>query len=134
MSRRTLSMTRLMLSGALLLAVSGWRPAWAAERQSTGQQTVAAIPLDDAVMSGGLVRQAHVETLRPAPLPNPDVRDPGPSNETLAAQNDPSLAPDVFNPKSHFAGDGYEPGSSIENEHNHRHSTGGGMSLSIPMQ
>jgi hypothetical protein len=133
MSRRTRRVTRLLLGAVLLLPSSAWQSAQA-EAQPTGQQTTAAIPLDGAVMGGGLVMQAHAETLRPAPLPNPDVSAPGPSNDALASQADPSLSPDLFNPQSHFAGDGYAPGSSIETDHIHRHSTGGGMSLSIPMQ
>jgi hypothetical protein len=105
------------------------------DQQNPDPKTIPAIPLDQAVMGGGLVVvQAHAETLRPAPLPDPDIGPPGPSSETLAAQSSPSVAPDFFNPNAHAIGDGYAPGSAIETDHNKRHSTGGGMSLSIPMQ
>ena len=77
---------------------------------------------------------AHAEVLRPAPLPDQDISAPGPSEDALAAQADPSVEPGIFNPKTHFAGDGYAPGSSIDADQNHRHSTGGGMNLSIPME
>ncbi len=80
-----------------------------------------------------VVVQATAETMRPAPLPNPDVEEPGPNQEALAAQSDASLAPGVFNMKSHFAGDGYAPGSNLETDQNHRHTVGGGMNLSVPM-
>lgn len=128
--------TRLLLVPAVLLPLSAHaspQPA-APDTQSPNGQTIAAIPLDEAVMGGGLVMQAHAETLRPAPLPNPDVDAPGPSNEALASQASPSVMPDFFNPTAHAVGDGYAPGSAIETDHNNRHSTGGGMSLSIPMQ
>lgn len=126
----------MLVSAMLLLPLS----AQASSTPSSGQQnpdpkTVSAIPLDEAVMGGGLVvMQAHAETLRPAPLPDPDVGPPGPSSEALASQASPSVAPDFFNPNAHAVGDGYAPGSAIETDHNNRHSTGGGMSLSIPMQ
>ncbi len=126
------------LSGALLAGIALIAaPAQAAsltELQPMAQNTVDAIPSDRASGVAGLVLQAHAQTLRPAPLPDPDVSAPGMSGEALAAQGDASLAPGVFNPQSHFAGDGYAAGSSIETDHAHRHSTGGGMSLSIPMQ
>ncbi len=130
---RSIRFCGLMLTAAVLAA----GPAHASslsELRPMAQNTIAAIPLDGAVGSGGLVMQAHVETLRPAPLPDPDVSAPGMSGAASTAQGDASLAPGVFNPQSHFAGDGYAPGSSIETDHAHRHSTGGGMSLSIPMQ
>ena len=122
----------LLLTGAVPAA----GPAHAAsliELQPMAQNTIAAVP-SDAATGGGLVMQAHVQTLRPAPLPDPDVSAPGMSGDALAAQSDASLAPGVFNSQSHFAGDGYAAGSSIETDHAHRHTTGGGMSLSIPMQ
>ena len=96
-------------------------------------QTIAAVPLDGASAGGALVMQAHAQALLPAPLPDRDLSAPGPSQDSLAGQADPSLTPGFFNPSAHFAGDGYASGSSIENDHNHRHSTGGLMSLSIPM-
>ena len=102
-------------------------------------ETVAAIPLDAAASGLAQVMQAHAQVLReaplrPAPLPDPDVSAPGPGSDALAAEEDASLEPGVFNPHGHFAGDGYEPGSSIEADKNHRHSTGGGVNLSIPME
>ncbi len=123
----------LMLTGALPAAGRAHASSLA-ELQPMVQNTIAAIPLDGAAAAGGLVMQAHVETLRPAPLPDPDVSAPGLSGGSLAAQGDASVSPGVFNSQSHFAGDGYAPGSSMETDHAHRHSTGGGMSLSIPMQ
>ena len=106
----------------------------APEAPSSNPATIAAIPLDEAVTRGGLVMRAHAETLRPAPLPDPDVRAPGPGDEALASQADPRFAPDFFNPNAHVVGDGYAAGSAIETDHNNRHSAGGGMSLSIPMR
>nr|WP_321983737.1 hypothetical protein [uncultured Lichenicoccus sp.] len=102
--------------------------------QDPAPRTIDAIPLDNMALSTGLVVQAHAEVLRPAPLPDPDVSAPGPSSEALEAQANPSVAPDLFNPQAHVAGDGYAAGSSIDADHNNRHSTGGGMSLSIPVQ
>ena len=132
---------RLRLGGACVLMLAGALPATGrahaaslSELRPMAQNTIAAIPLEASLGSGGLVMQAHVETLRPAPLPDPDVSAPGVSGDALSAPGDASVAPGVFNPQSHFAGDGYASGSSIENDHAHRHSTGGGMSLSIPMQ
>ena len=135
MSRR-IRLARLcaLMLAAAMLAIGHARASSPIELQPMAQNTITAIPLDAAVGGGGLVLQAHVETLRPAPLPDPDVSAPGMSGGALEAQGDASLAPGVFNAQSHFAGDGYAPGSSIETEHAHRHSTGGGMSLSIPMQ
>ena len=135
MSRRTRlgRLCGLMLTGAVLAAGHAHASS-PIELQPMAQNTIAAIPLDAAAGSDALVLQAHAVTLRPAPLPDPDVSAPGMSGGALEAQGDASLAPGVFNPQSHFAGDGYAPGSSIETDHAHRHSTGGGMSLSIPMQ
>ena len=138
MNRRHLGhWTRLLLVPAVLLPLSAHASSQSISPDTQGSNagTIAAIPLDEAVMNGGgFVMQAHAETLRPAPLPNPDVDAPGPSNETLASQASPSVAPDFFNPTAHAIGDGYAPGSAIETDHNNRHSTGGGMSLSIPMR
>ena len=121
----------LMIAGSMLVPLAA-RASSPPDPQSAGR-TVAAIPLDEAVTNGGLVMQAHAETLRPAPLPNRDFSLPTLSRDAIAAQTDPSLVPGFINPNSHFAGDGYAAGSSIEGDHNHRHSTGGLMSLSIPM-
>lgn len=74
------------------------------------------------------------ETLRPAPLPDRDLDAPEASADTASARSDPTLTPGFISPSAHFAGDGYASGSSIEGDHSHRHSTGGLMSLSIPMQ
>ncbi len=121
----------LLLAAACLLPVGA---AQAADSQEPAPRTVNAIPLDNMAFSTGLVMQAHAEVLRPAPLPDPDVSAPGPSQEALEAQAAPSVAPDLFNPQAHVAGDGYASGSSLDADHNNRHSTGGGMSLSIPVQ
>jgi hypothetical protein len=122
--------TGLMAAVAILTPSCAWASP-SSDRKPAGG-TIAAIPLDAAVSSGGLyMMQAHAEMLRPAPLPDRDVSAPG--RDAVAAQADSSLAPGFFNPQSHFQGDGFAPGSSIEGDHNHRHSTGGGMNLSIPM-
>jgi len=124
-------LARLLFLMAAMLPFS----ARAASQTGSSSDTPAraAIPLDEAVMGGGLVMQAHAQVLRPAPLPDLDITAPGPSGDALAAQNDPRIGPDFFNSHARFAGDGYAAGSSIENDHNNRHSPAGGMSLSIPM-
>lgn len=124
------SLASLVIAGAMLPLPA--RASSPSSPQSTGQ-TVAAIPLDEAVSNGGLVMQAHAQALRPAPLPDRDFSVPGLNQDAPAAQTDPTLMPGFINSNSHFSGDGYAPGSSIEGDHNHRHSTGGLMSLSIPM-
>ncbi|MBE7212215.1 MAG: hypothetical protein INR65_14430 [Gluconacetobacter diazotrophicus] len=83
---------------------------------------------------GARVVQAHAETLRPAPLPDPDVDAPGPDAAQIASQGEASLHPSFYSNSHHFAGDGFSPGSTLENEQNNRRKPGGGMSLSIPMQ
>ncbi len=120
-----------LAAGAALIAAL--LPLTARADPAPSPATAIAIPIDDLSIGRPVVMQAHAETLRPAPLPDPDVSAPGPSSEALAAQADPSLQPGIFNPQAHFAGDGYAPGSSVETDHDHRHSTGGGMNLSIPM-
>ena len=77
--------------------------------------------------------QAGPETMRPAPLPDPDVQDPAARQDARSAQGDASLTPGIFNMRSHFAGDGYAPGSSLETDQNHRQTVGGGMNLQVPM-
>ena len=136
---------------ALLVAIIALASAAPGSTEAaTPQRTITAIPLDSAAIGFGAVMQARAQTLRPAPpagpggrappappaarAPDQDVSAPGPSSDELAAEADPSVTPDLFNPKAHFAGDGYAAGSSIEGDQNHRHSTGGGMSLSIPME
>ena len=138
MSRRSARFAPGLLA-ALLAAAAPAAVRAAGVEQAEPPQTIAAIPLDAAATGFGLVMPAHAEVLRetplrPAPLPDPDVSPPGPSSAALSAQADPSLEPGIFNPRAHFAGDGYSAGSSIESDQNHRHSTGGGMNLSIPMQ
>ncbi len=121
----------LMVAGAILPVSALASPL---SDPGFGVRTVPAIPLDAAVMNGGLVvMRAHAETLSPAPLPDRDRNAPEASADTLSAQSDPTLTPGFISPSARFAGDGYASGSSMENDHSHRHSTGGLMSLSIPM-
>ncbi|WP_428376262.1 hypothetical protein [Lichenicoccus sp.] len=131
LERHPVRLAGMLLAAACLLPIAAVR---AAEGQEPAPRTVSAIPLDNVALSNGLVVQAHAEVLRPAPLPDLDVSAPGPSSDALEAQASPSVAPDLFNPQAHVAGDGYASGSSIDADHNNRHSTGGGMSLSIPVQ
>lgn len=81
----------------------------------------------------GLVRQAHAQTLAPAPLPNQDFDAPGLDAGTLAAQGQTTVNPSFYSGAKPFAGDGYSPGSTLDDRQN-SHRAGGGMSLSIPMQ
>jgi len=81
----------------------------------------------------GLVRQANARTLRPAPLPNEDYDAPGLDAQALAAQGQTSVNPSFYGGPKHFAGDGYSPGSTLDDRKN-GHRAGGGMSLSIPVQ
>ena len=83
--------------------------------------------------TGALVIQAHAQTLRPAPLPNEDFDEPGLSPQALAAQDQASVGPSFYGAAKPFSGDGYAPGSTIDDRTSHRHN-GGGMSLSIPVQ
>lgn len=101
---------------------------------TTALATVAAVPSDRLAAPVAVVVKAHAETLRPAPLPNPDVDAPGPDAQQLAAEDQASLHPSFYANTKHFAGDGYAPGSTLENDQNNRRKPGGGMSLSIPMQ
>ena len=131
MMHATRAIPVLLLAAAWLMPAGAAR---AADSQEPAAHTISAIPLDNVALPTALVVQAHATVLRPAPLPDRDVSAPGPSSETLEAQASPSVAPDLFNPRAHIAGDGYAPGSSLDSDHNNRHSTGGGMSLSIPVQ
>ncbi len=81
-----------------------------------------------------LVKQAHAEVLRPAPLPDQDLDAPGPGPDALAAQQQASLQPSFYAPAKHFSGDGFSAGSTLDGDHVNRAKPGGGMSLSIPMQ
>lgn len=83
--------------------------------------------------TNGLVRQVHAQALKPAPLPNQDFDAPGPDAQTLAAQGQTSVSPSFYGGSKHFAGDGYAPGSTLDDRQN-GHRAGGGMSLSIPVQ
>lgn len=128
---------RVALALALLAACLAPRAAIAERPDLTAARRP--MPLARSIGFDGAVLRDEVtatpvphSALRPAPLPDRDLADP--SGATLAAAGDASLTPGLFNPQSHFAGDGYAAGSSIDTDHNHRHSTGGGMNLSIPVQ
>ena len=84
---------------------------------------------------GGLtiVTSAPADSMRPAPVPNPDIDAPQARADRLAAESSPSVEPTLFNTRAHFVGDGYEPGSSLENARNNRETPAGGMNVLIPM-
>ena len=95
--------------------------------------TMPAIPTGFA-SAETLVKQAHAQVLRPAPLPDQDLDAPGPGPDALAAQQQASLQPSFYSPARHFSGDGFSDGSTLDGDHASRAKPGGGMSLSIPMQ
>ena len=97
-----------------------------------GIRTMPAIPTGVA-SADVLVKQAHAEVLRPAPLPDQDLDAPGPGPDALAAQQQASLQPSFYSPTRHFSGDGFSTGSTLDGDHADRAKPGGGMSLSIPM-
>ena len=99
----------------------------------SGIRTMPAIPTGFAT-ADVLVKQAHAEVLRPAPLPDQDLDAPGPGPDALAAQQQASLQPSFYTPARHFSGDGFSAGSTLDGDHASRAKPGGGMSLSIPMQ
>ena len=84
--------------------------------------------------AAGLVMQAHARILRPAPLPDQDLEAPEPSAQALAAQGQASLQPSFYSATTHFSGDGFSAGSTLDGDHANRSRAGGGMSLSIPVQ
>ena len=86
------------------------------------------------VSAEALVKQAHAQVLRPAPLPDQDLDAPGLGPDALAAQKQASLQPSFYTPARHFSGDGFSDGSTLDGDHASRAKPGGGMSLSIPMQ
>ncbi len=94
---------------------------------------IAATLSDRVPSAASLVMEAHATTLRPAPLPDQDFDAPGPDPQTLAAQQEASLAPSVYGQTQHFSGDGFSSGSNLESNKNNRRRPGGGMSLSIPV-
>jgi len=133
-SRRAIHM---LLGGVLLAPLSLAPVAALATRASIPTAHRAMAPLRSITLDGAVLRtQTEAappgNALRPAPLPDRDLA--APEGGTLASQDEASVEPGLFNPQNHFSGDGYAPGSSIEADHNHRHSTGGGMNLSIPVQ
>ncbi len=104
-----------------------------ASLSGSGTRTMPAIPIGFA-SADVLVKEAHAEVLRPAPLPDQDLDAPGPSPDALAAQQQASLQPSFYAPARHFSGDGFSAGSTLDGDHVNRAKPGGGMSLSIPMQ
>ncbi len=99
----------------------------------SGTTTMPAIPTGFA-SADVLVKAAHAQVLRPAPLPDQDLDAPGPGPDALAAQQQASLQPSFYSPTRHFSGDGFSAGSTLDGDHASRAKPGGGMSLSIPMQ
>lgn len=83
---------------------------------------------------GAMVIEAHAQALRPAPLPDQDFDAPGPSAQTLAAQEQASVTPGFYAPTSHFSGDGFASGSTLDGDQANRHRRSAEMSLSIPVQ
>ena len=90
-------------------------------------------PVAHALVDHDLVIEAHATTLRPAPLPDQDFDAPGPDRAALAAQQESSLVPSVYNHAETFSGDGFATGSNLEADKNNRRRPGGGMALSIPV-
>lgn len=113
--------------------VTGFDPSSMATFETTSLAPRAGM-LDPSPASptAGLVRQAHVQALRPAPLPNVDVDEPGMDAQALAAQGQTSVNPSFYGGAKRFAGDGYSPGSTLD-DRKYGHDAGGGMSLSIPV-
>lgn len=108
-------------------------PSVMATFETTSLQPRASV--SDPVSSGqttGLVRQAHTQVLRPAPLPNEDFDAPGLSARAVAAQGQTTVNPSFYGGPKYFAGDGYSPGSTLDDRKN-GHRAGAGMSLSIPV-
>ncbi len=96
--------------------------------------TIAAVP-PATPPARALVVQADARALRPAPVPDQDFDAPGPSRQTLAAQDQARLQPSLYSAaRQGFSGDGFAPGSTLDDDHANRRRPGGGMSLSIPMQ
>lgn len=99
----------------------------------SAQQTIPAMPTG-SMPATALVVQAHAQRLRPAPLPDPDYEAPGPDSQALAAQGATSVRPSFYSAAQHFSGDGFASGSTLDEDRAAHHHTGGGMSLSIPVQ
>ena len=100
---------------------------------STAAATMPAMP-SGSRPAASLVMQAHAQVLRPAPLPDQDLEAPEPSAQALAAQSQTSLQPSFYSAATHFSGDGFSAGSTLDGDHANRSRPGGGMSLSIPVQ
>ena len=110
-------------------SLAGNQPATLAPAQATMSAMPSGLP------AAALVVQAHAEVLRPAPVPDQDFDAPGPSRQTLAAQEQASVQPSFYSaPRQNFSGDGFAPGSTLNDDHANRSRPGGGMSLSIPVQ
>jgi hypothetical protein len=73
-------------------------------------------------------QQSPPSDFTPAPTPNTDVSAPRKSKQSKA-----ELAPDLFRPRNRYDGDGYLPGSTVDNEQRQRAKPIPGMNLSVPL-
>jgi len=108
--------------GVLLLAMS------AAAAQTRSAQQVASAPSYNAETIGrGRINESLDE---PAPMPDADIFAPIPRVDDPKAAH---VTPNLFRPKTQFRGDGYSPGSTVQESQERTLKPAPGISLKVPL-
>ena len=118
-------MTRLQRRAAWVLALSPLLLAATPDRELNLQ--VPAFRSDLPVPSS-LLSKVPPARYQPAPLPNRDVQLLQPR-----ANNAPTFAPSLFSRPDQYRGDGFNKGSTAQNEQEKRVHPGAGFSLHLPL-
>ena len=127
--RASVAAVTAMTLSATALAAFGGSPATSRQRMPLTPGAAGAITILQAS-----IRTAPTQVMQPAPVPDAGITAPEAGGDALAAERSPSIEPYLFNPRNHFAGDGYAPGSSLENAQNNRETPAGGMNVLIPVR
>jgi hypothetical protein len=111
--------------GSLLVSVS------AAEAQGGFPQQVASAPAYSTQTTTTSVHGMTNEPLgEPAPMPDADIFAPVPHIDDPKAAH---VTPSLFRPKTQFRGDGYSPGSTVQESQERTLKPAPGISLKVPL-
>jgi len=124
MSVRGLSAADLLTAGFVVFLID----ISAAAAQTTSAQQVASAPAYNAESTTHSGRNLSLD--EPAPMPDADIFAPIPHVDDPKAAR---VTPNLFRPKTQFRGDGYSPGSTVQESQERSLKPAPGISLKVPL-